>query len=465
MDGPKRARSGKPRTQPRADTCSRPSDLQNLRERIRQAASRAKGLRLTSLWHHVYAVESLREAYFGLRRAVAPGMDGETWQHYGENLEANLQDLSDRLARGAYRAKPVLRVHIPKGDGGQRPIGIPVLEDKIVQRAAVDVLNCIYETDFVGFSYGFRPGRGAHDALDALTVGIKTRKVSWVLDADIRGFFDAIDHECLIKFTEHRIADKRVVRHIKKWLNAGVLVDGERIRVEEGTPQGGSISPLLANVYLHYVFDLWADQWRHKQGRGDVIIVRYADDFVVGFQHRADAEDFLLELQERMRSFNLDLHPGKTRLLEFGRFAASNRKGRGDGKPETFDFLGFTHICGKTRNGRFTVRHQTMRKRMQRKLRELKSELRRRMHLPVREVGKWLQTVLLGYYRYYGVPYNRGSLNAFRWQVIRTWYHTLRRRSQRDRTTWARMYRLADHWLPLPRITHPFPEQRLRVTT
>jgi len=465
MDGPKRARSGKPRTQPRAVPCSRSSDLQNARERIRQAASDNKGLRLTSLWHHVYEVECLREAYFGLRRAVAPGMDGETWRHYGENLEANLQDLSDRLARGAYRAKPVLRVYIPKGDGRKRPIGIPVLEDKIVQRAVVDVLNCIYETDFVGFSYGFRPGRGAHDALDALTVGIKTRKVSWVLDADIRGFFDAIDHECLIKFIEHRIADKRVVRHIKKWLNAGVLVDGERIRVEEGTPQGGSISPLLANVYLHYVFDLWADQWRRKQGRGDVIIVRYADDFVVGFQHRADAEDFLTELQERMGSFNLDLHPGKTRLLEFGRFAASNRKQRGDGKPETFDFLGFTHICSKTRNGRFTVRRQTMRKRMQGKLRELKSELRRRMHLPVREVGKWLRTVLLGYYRYYGVPYNRSSLGAFRWQVIRTWYHTLRRRSQRDRTTWSRMYRLAELWLPHPRILHPFPEQRLRVTT
>jgi len=465
MDGPKRARSGKPWTQPRSDTYSCSSDLQNARERIRQAASRDKGLQLTSLWHHVYAVENLHEAYFGLRRDAAPGMDGETWWHYGEDLEANLQDLSDRLARGAYRAKPVLRVHIPKGDGGQRPIGIPVLEDKIVQRAAVDVLNCIYETDFVGFSYGFRPGRGAHDALDALTVGIKTRNVSWVLDADICGFFDAIDHGYLIKFIEHRIADKRVVRHIKKWLNAGVLEDGNRVYMEEGTPQGGSISPLLANVYLHYVFDLWADQWRRKQGRGDVIIVRYADDFVVGFQNRADADDFLAELQERMRSFNLKLHPGKTRLLEFGRFAASNRKGRGDGKPETFDFLGFTHICGKTRKGRFTVRRKTMRKRMQGKLRELKRELWRRMHLPVRAVGQWLRTVLLGYYRYYGVPYNIRSLSAFRYQVIRLWLQTLRRRSQRDRTTWSRIYRLAEQCLPLPRIMHPFPEQRLRVTT
>ncbi len=465
MDDPKRARSGKPRTQPRSDTCSRSSDLQSARERIRQAASRDKGLRLTSLWHHVYAVENLHEAYFGLRRAVAPGVDGETWRHYGENLEANLQDLSDRLARGAYRAKPVLRVHIPKGDGRQRPIGIPVLEDKIVQRAVVDILNCIYETDFVGFSYGFRPGRGAHDALDALTVGIRTRNVSWVLDADICGFFDAIDHECLIKFIEHRIADKRVVRHIKKWLNAGVLVDGKRVHMEEGTPQGGSISPLLANVYLHYVFDLWADQWRRKQGRGDVIIVRYADDFVVGFQNRADADDFLTELQERMRSFNLELHSGKTRLLEFGRFAASNRKRRGDGKPETFDFLGFTHICGKTRKGRFTVRRRTMRKRMQGKLRELKRELWRRMHLPVHVVGRWLQIVLLGHYRYYGVPYNTRSLSAFRYHVIRTWYHTLRRRSQRDRTTWPRMYRLADQWLPLPRVQHPYPEQRLCVIT
>lgn len=465
MDGPKRARSGKPRTQPRTAACSRSSDLQNARERIRQAASRDRGLRLTSLWHHVYEVERLREAYMSLRRDAAPGMDGETWRHYGEDLEANLQDLSDRLARGAYRAKPVLRVHIPKGDGRRRPIGIPVLEDKIVQRTVVDVLNCIYETDFVGFSYGFRPGRSAHDALDALTVGIKTRRVSWVLDADIRGFFDAIDHGWMVKFIEHRIADKRVVRHVKKWLNAGVLEDGNRIRVEEGTPQGGGISPLLANVYLHYVFDLWADRWRRKRGRGEVIIVRYADDFVVGFQYRADAEDFLAELRERMRRFNLDLHSDKTRLLEFGRSAVSDRKRRGIGKPETFDFLGFTHICGKTRKGRFTVRRQTMRKRMQSKLREVKEELRRRRHHPVREVGRWLRSVLLGHYRYYGVPFNISSISAFRYYVSRLWIRALRSRSQRDRTTWDNMYRLTDRWLPRPRIQHPFPEERLCVIT
>src|SRR5438876_178711 len=362
-------------------------------ERVRQAAKGDKQLRFTALLHHIYNPETLRLAYFSLKKEAAPGVDGETWRHYGETLEANLRDLSDRLKRGAYRAKPVRRVYIPKADGRQRPLGVTALEDKIVQRATVEVLNAIYETDFLGFSYGFRPGRSPHHALDALYTGLLTRKVNWVLDLDIRGFFDGISHEWLVKFVEHRMADRRIVRLIQKWLNAGVLEDGKRMRMEEGTPQGGSASPLLANIYLHYVFDLWVQSWRRKQAHGEVIVVRFADDIVVGFQSKSDAERFWAELIERLRKFRLELHPEKTRLLEFGPFAAENRKRRGQGKPETFNFLGFTHICGKKRsNGRFTVLRQTIRKRLQAKLSEVKAELKRRMHDPIPEVGKWLHS-------------------------------------------------------------------------
>src|SRR6202048_1235868 len=344
-------------------------------ERVRQATKKDKKWRFTALLHHIYDPERLREAYFGLKKEAAPGVDGETWRHYGETLEDNLQDLSHRLKRGAYRAKPVRRVYIPKADGRQRAHGVPTLEDKIVQRAAVEVLNAIYETDFLGFSYGFRPGRNQHQALDALYTGLLTRKVNWVLDLDIKGFFDGLSHEWLVKFVEHRIADRRVVRLIQKWLNAGVLEEGKRIRVEEGTPQGGSASPLLANIYLHYVFDLWVQAWRRKQAHGDMVVVRFADDLVLGFQYKSDAERFWKELAERFRKFQLELHPEKTRLLEFGRFAADNRQRRGQRKPVTFNFLGFTHICGKRRsNGRFTVLRQTMRQRLQAKLSEVKAE-------------------------------------------------------------------------------------------
>lgn len=413
MDNPKRARSGKPRTQPRDNAYVRSSDLQSALQRIRQVASRDKELRFTTLWHHVYNISSLWEAYYGLKRNAAPGVDGETWQHYGENLEDNLKNLSDRLRRGAYRAKPVKRSYIPKLDGRQRSLGVTVLEDKLVQRATVQVLSAIYETDFKGVSYGFRPGRSPHDALDALAVGIRSQQVNWVLDADICGFFDAIDHEWLLKFIEHRIADQRVIRHIKKWLNAGVLEDGQWTQVQEGSPQGSSVSPLLSNVYLHYVFDLWADQWRQRQACGDVVIVRFADDFVVGFQYRDEAEQFLKELQERFQTFNLKLHAEKTRLIEFGRYAATNRKRRGDGKPETFDFLGFTHVCDQDRQGRFIVLRQTMRRRICAKLKEIKEELRRRMHWPIPVTGRWLRSVLLGHDRYYGVPRNLRKLSSF----------------------------------------------------
>ena len=435
-------------------------------ERVRQAARRDRKMRFTALLHHVYEPDTLRTAYLSLKREAAPGVDGETWRHYGESLEENLQDLADRLQRGAYRAKPVRRVYIPKADGRQRPLGVPVLEDKLVQRALVEVLNAIYETDFLGFSYGFRPGRSQHDALDALYTGLLTRKVNWVLEVDIRGFFDAIDHGWLVKFLEHRIADRRVVRLIQKWLNAGVLEDGKRMRVEEGTPQGGSISPLLANLYLHYVFDLWAQAWRRKRSHGDVIVVRFADDIVLGFQNPSDAERFRQELAERLGQFGLELHPEKTRLLEFGPMAAENRQRRGQGKPETFDFLGFTHICVKKRsNGRFTVRRQTIRKRLQAKLSEVKAELRRRMHEPIPEVGRWLRSVVGGHIRYYGVPTNSSALSRFRFQVGWLWHRVLSRRSQNGRVLWDRMRRLIARWLPPARICHPYPLKRLGVIT
>lgn len=441
-------------------------DAPSALERVRQAAKKDKRLRFTALLHHIYNLETLRTAYFSLKKEAAAGVDGETWQHYGEELEKNLQDLSERLKRGAYRAKPVRRVYIPKADGRQRPLGVPALEDKIVQRAAVEVLNAIYETDFLGFSYGFRPGRSPHRALDALYTGLLTRKVNWVLDVDIQGFFDGISHEWLVKFVEHRIADRRVVRLIQKWLNAGVLEDGKHLRVEEGTPQGGSASPLLANIYLHYVFDLWVQAWRRKRAHGDVIVVRFADDIVLGFQVKSDAERFRAELEERFRKFALELHPDKTRLLEFGPYAINNRQKRGEGKPETFNFLGFTHICGRKRsNGMFTVVRQTIRKRLQAKLREVKAELRRRRHFPVPDVGQWLRSVVSGHYRYYGVPMNTPALHLFRFQVGWLWQRALSRRSQRGHVPWGRMRRLIDHWLPRPAICHPYPLRRMGVIT
>jgi len=435
-------------------------------ERVHQAASKDKKLRFTALLHHIYNPETLRKAYFCLKKEAAPGVDGETWRHYGETLEDNLQDLSHRLKRGAYRAKPVRRVYIDKNDGRKRPLGVPVLEDKIVQRAAVEVLNAIYETDFLDFSYGFRPGRSQHNALDALYTGLLTKKVNWVLDLDIRGFFDALSHEWLVKFVEHRIADRRVVRLIQKWLNAGVLEDGKRTRTEEGTPQGGSASPLLANVYLHYVFDLWAQAWRQKRARGDVIVVRFADDIVVGFHSKADADQFRAELTERMQKFNLELHPDKTRLLEFGPYAIDQRQWRGEGKPETFNFLGFTHICVKKRsNGRFTVLRQTIRKRLQTKLNEVKAELQRRMHQPIPEQGKWLRAVVGGHIRYYGVPMNQPALALFRFRVGWLWHRSLSRRSQNGRVRWDRMRRLITRWLPVPSVCHPYPLRRMGVIT
>jgi group II intron reverse transcriptase/maturase len=437
----------------------------NALDRIREAARRDGRQRFTALLHHVYDVDRLRFAYYALKRTAAAGVDGQTWKQYGEELEANLRDLSRRLERGAYRAKPVRRTYIPKADGRQRPLGVPALEDKLVQRAVVEVLNAIYEQDFLGFSYGFRPKRNPHLALDALAVGIHTRRVNWVLDADIRAFFDTLDHGWLVKFVEHRIGDQRVVRLIQKWLKAGVLEEGRRICSEVGTVQGGSISPLLANIYLHYVFDLWTQRWRKTQARADVVVVRYADDFVVGFEHREEAERFLTELRERFQQFGLELHPDKTRLLPFGRQTDRRWRNGGGDKPGTFNFLGFTHSCGKTRKGGFTVLRQTMHKRVQAKLVALKAELRRRMHVPIPEQGAYLGSVVNGHVQYYGVPMNGWAITAFRQAVGRLWFRTLRRRSQKHRLTWERMGRLVRLFLPPARICHPYPLQRFGVLT
>jgi RNA-directed DNA polymerase len=434
-------------------------------ERVRQAATRDKTQRFTALLHHVYDVDRLRTAYFALKREAAAGVDGETWQHYGQALEANLHELAARLQRGAYRAKPVRRAYIAKTDGRQRPLGVPTLEDKMVQRAVTEVLNAIYETDFLGFSYGFRPGRSPHHALDALAVAFRTKKVNWVLDADIRSFFDTLDQRWLVTFVEHRIADRRIVRLVQKWLAAGVLEDGKRHVSEVGTVQGGSISPLLANVYLHYVFDLWAQRWRQTQARGEVVVVRFADDFTLGFQHRDDAECFLTALRERFAQFGLTLHPDKTRLLEFGRFAADNRQRRGEGKPPTFNFLGFTHICGKTRDGRFTVIRHTMRQRLQAKLKAVAIALQRRLHDPISETGAYLGAVVRGHCQYYGVPLNTYAIRAFRDAIGRLWRRMLARRSQRARLTWTQMSRLIARWLPPARVCHPYPSVRFAVTT
>jgi RNA-directed DNA polymerase len=439
-------------------TPSRESGLSGL-ERVREAARKDRKLRFTALLHHVN-IEQLRDSYNSLKKQAAPGVDGVTWEEYGQDLEERLSDLHGRVHRGAYRAQPSRRVFILKTDGRQRPLGIAVLEDKIVQHAVGVVLNQIWEEDFKGFSYGFRPGRSQHDALDALYVGIVRKKVNWVLDLDIKSFFDKIGHEWMIKFVEHRIGDPRIVRLIQKWLKAGVMEDGRWFETEEGTPQGSVISPILANLYLHYVLDLWVDQWR-KKATGDVIIVRYADDAVLGFQQREDADRFLEQLRERVAKFGLELHPEKTRLIEFGRYAAERRKKRGEGKPGTFNFLGFTHICGTSHKaGHFTVNRQTIGKRMAAKLSDIQAKLRQRMHGAIGDTLEWLQSVVRGYFQYHAIPGNEERLRAFRKDVLRLWLRQIRRRSQRSRWTWERFQAIFGVLLPAVEILHPYPDAR-----
>jgi RNA-directed DNA polymerase len=440
------------------------SEASSALDRVRDVARKDKEARFTALLHHV-DLARLRAAYWAISPQAAPGVDGVTWGAYGQDLEANLRDLHARVHTGRYRAKPSRRVYIPKADGRLRPLGIASLEDKILQRAVVEVLNAIYEVEFLGFSYGFRPGRGPHDALDALATGIKRKKVSWVLDADIRDFFTSLDQGWLQKFLEHRIADERVLRLIRKWVKAGVIEEGTWSETVVGTPQGASVSPLLANVYLHYVLDRWVRQWRRRSARGDVVIVRFADDFVAGFEHEDDAQRFLADLRERFAKFGLELHPDKTRLIEFGRFASQRRAKRGVGKPETFDFLGFTHMCGKSRAGWFMLKRITISKRMRAKLAEVKDQLKRRRHQPIPEQGQWLASVVRGHLAYYAVPGNSHAIKSFRDEVTRHWCVALRRRSQRHRLDWNRMHRIANHWLPPARILHPYPDVRFDART
>jgi RNA-directed DNA polymerase len=431
-------------------------------ERVRLAARRGKKEKFTSLLHHINP-EMLRAAFYAMKRDAAPGVDGVTWDAYEQGLDLRIETLHAKVQSGAYRAQPSRRSYIPKEDGTKRPLAVAALEDKIVQRAVAAVLNAIYEEDFLGFSYGFRPGRGQHDALDALCVGIDSRKVSFILDADIRSFFTEVSQEWVVRFLKHRIGDKRILRLIQKWLRAGILEDGVVTVEEKGTGQGSVISPLLANVYLHYVFDLWAERWRRREATGDMIMVRYADDTVVGFQHEDDARRFWDAMRDRLRTFSLTLHPEKTRLIEFGRFAAKNRTLRGLGKPETFKFLGFTFICTKSRKGTFQLRRKSRGDRMKAKLLEIREALRERRHVPVPEVGRWLAQVVTGYFAYHAVPTNSPALHAFRYHVVILWHRQLCRRSQRAYLVWERMAKLADEYLPRPRILHPWPSVRFAV--
>ena len=432
-------------------------------ERVRQAAKRDKNLRFTSLFHLVYPVDSLRLAYHALKHDASAGIDGVTWRSYGENLQDNLDDLSARLKRGAYHARPARRVYILKTDGRKRPLGVPALEDKVVQKAVVGVLNAIYETDFKSFSHGGRPGHRPHGALDEVYVRLNG-KVSWVLDADLRSYFDTVDHQWMMKFLEHRIADGPILRLIQKWLSAGVLEDGKVLHPEVGTPQGGVASPLLANIYLHYALDVWTQAWRRDIAQGEMYVVRYVDDFVALFQKEADARRYWHDVAERMSKFKLELHPEKTRLIQFGRFAAQNRRDTGLRKPSTFDFLGFTHICGKTRTGKFTVYRHTIRKRLQTKIAEVKTQLHVRMHRPPKETGKWLKSVITGHVNYFGVPTNFRALACYHHNLVWHWFRSLKRRSQKDKMTWAGMQEFIG-MLPPVRIVHPHPDKRFGVQT
>jgi RNA-directed DNA polymerase len=422
-------------------------------------------VRFTALLHHI-TVDLLTRSYFALERDSAPGIDGVAWQAYGENLEEKLTILHDRIHKGSYRARPARRTYIPKADGTQRPLAVLCLEDKVVQQAVATVLEAIYEEDFVGFSYGFRPGRGQHDALDALHVGILRKRVNWVLDADIRGFYDAMSHTWIIRFLEHRIADKRILRLVAKWLKVGIIEEGRVTRSQVGAPQGAVISPILANVYLHYAYDLWVQRWRRTKATGDVIVARYADDTIVGFEHEHDAKAFLHDLHERLREFELALHPDKTRLIRFGRHAAKQRARLEEGKPETFDFLGFTHFCTRSRKwGSFVIGRKTIKKRMRTKLQAIKVELRKCMHDPIAKTGAWVKQMLQGHLNYYAVSGNHPSLWWICNQVRRLWLKSLRRRSQNARLSWERFLQLVDRFFPPIKVLHPLPCHRFDAKT
>jgi group II intron reverse transcriptase/maturase len=440
---------GRVRTQSRVTL---PSNL----ARVNEAARRDKSTRFTALLHHV-DVSALERAFRRLKRSAAPGVDGETVANYEQELAQNLERLHAQIHSGRYRPQPVRRVYIPKADGGQRPLGVTALEDKIVQGSVAEVLSAIYEVDFLGFSYGFRPGRSPHQALAALHSAFMTQYVNWVLDADVRSFFDSVDHEWMLRMVAHRIADQRILRLIRGWLGAGVMEGQRWSETVQGTPQGSGISPLLANIFMHYALDLWVHQWRKRYARGIVIIVRYCDDFVMGFQYEADARRMLVDLKERLAKFKLALHEKKTRLIEFGKLVSELRRKRGARRCETFKFLGFTHYCAWSRDGRFVVKRRTDHQRLTRKLKELRLEARRRMHTPIVLQYQWLCSVLRGHFAYFGLPSNLSRIHAFHQETQRLWYRALNRRSQHQ-LTWVRYARLLERFpLPIPRITHPRP--------
>ena len=433
--------------------------------RVRQVAQEGKVGQFTALLHHV-TVEELEASYRALKRKAAAGIDGQTWESYGENLQTNLIDLHARMHNGSYRAKPARRVYIDKADGTKRPLSILCLEDKIAQHSVSQILHAIYEKKFVGFSYGFRPGRSQHQALDALYTGLLYRKVNWVLDLDIQGFFDAVDHDWMLRMLAHLVADRRILRLIRAWMEVGVADDqGRRVGSERGLPQGAVISPVLANVFLHYVFDLWSRKWRKRQACGEMIIVRFADDIIAGFQHQAEAECFLRELTGRFDEFHLQPHPQKTRLIEFGRFAIRDRQKRGQRKPETFEFLGFTHICRYNWKGKFILTRHTKRSRMRSSLQAIKQGLRSRLHDPIGKTGTWLRRVVQGHLNYFAVPGNAKTISSFVYHVRRLWIRSLRRRSQRSCMPFTRYGPIADRFIPKPRILHPFPVARFMALT
>ncbi|RLB64386.1 MAG: group II intron reverse transcriptase/maturase [Deltaproteobacteria bacterium] len=460
-----RAGAGKPRMQPSQKAYVGLSAMCSGLGRVREAAKRDPKIQFTSLLHHL-TKDLLIQGFKALNKKSAVGVDDETWQMYSTDYVNRISDLHARIHRGAYRAKPSKRIYIEKDDGRKRPIGIAALEDKIVQQATTWLLEAIYEERFLSFSYGFRPGRSQHNALDAIYVAIEQRKVNWVFDADIEGFFDNLNHEWMIKFLEHCIGDPRLIRLIRKWLKAGVSEDGQWLKTEVGTPQGATISPILANIYLHYVLDLWVEQWRKRNARGEVYIVRYADDFVMGFQYESDAKAFNKDLVERLEKFGLRLHPKKTRLIKFGRFAEKDLKQDGKGSPETFEFLGFTHYCGRTRKGKFAIKRKTSKKKMRNSIQRIKTILRKKMHYPLPIVGAWLRLSLRGHFNYYGVPGNRDSMDKFRTTVARTWIRVLQRRSQKGKSlNWSKMAGRITRWLPRAKVTHPYPNQRFCVNT
>lgn len=445
-------------------TQSRGSAL-SLLTRVRERSKADPHMRFDNLYSQL-TVPFLRESFHQLKRRAQPGVDGMTWSMYAANLERNLQQLHERLHTGRYRAQPVLRRYIPKGDGRERPLGITTVEDKLVQQACASLLEAVFVPHFAGFSYGFRKQRNQHDALDALNAGLVRRKIRYVLDADIKGFFDAIDHGKLMTMLRQRIRDPRLLRLIRKWMKTGHVEGGRRHRGTRGTPQGGVISPLLGNIYLHYVLDEYAHWWRATQATGDMIIIRYADDFVVGFQHRHEAERFRQQLADRFAIFKLSLHAEKTRLIEFGRFAWANRRVRGEGRPETFDFLGFTHCCAETTTGKFWVRRLTVKKRMRATLQRIKDQLRWRMHDSIKATSVWLRQVVTGYLNYHAVPGNLDRMRAFRTQVMRYWQRAIRRRSQKGRKwNWDRFNTLLNPLIPQPSLRHPFPLTRFDATT